>query len=94
MERPYYFNQIRINEKFKVMKRICFSLLFVFAGIAICAQGEVVRPKVLYDVQKIDAQKEIRIPDIMGYQTLKYDFHIHTTFSDGFVIPRERVEQA
>jgi hypothetical protein len=76
------------------MKRIWNLLLFVFASLAIYAQSEVVQPKVLYDIQKIDARKKIRIPDIMGYKALKCDFHIHTTFSDGFVIPRERVEEA
>ena len=76
------------------MKRIWNLLLFIFASLAIYAQGEVVQPKVLYDIQEIDARKKIRIPDIMGYKALKCDFHIHTTFSDGFVIPRERVEEA
>ena len=30
----------------------------------------------------------------MGYKLLKCDFHMHTIYSDGFVVPRERVEQA
>ncbi len=39
-------------------------------------------------------RKEIRIPDIPGYVTLKCDFHIHTVFSDGSVWPTVRVEEA
>ncbi|MEN6577680.1 MAG: PHP domain-containing protein [Phycisphaerales bacterium] len=37
---------------------------------------------------------EVRIPDILGYQTLKCDFHQHTVFSDGSVWPTVRVEEA
>ena len=36
----------------------------------------------------------INIPDLDGYQTLKCDFHMHTTFSDGHVWPTMRVIEA
>ncbi|MBM4023854.1 MAG: histidinol-phosphatase [Planctomycetes bacterium] len=39
-------------------------------------------------------RQEIRIPDIMGYKTLKCDFHLHTVFSDGLVWPTVRVDEA
>jgi len=39
-------------------------------------------------------RKEIRIPDIAGYRTLKCDFHMHTVFSDGNVWPTVRVDEA
>jgi len=39
-------------------------------------------------------RQEIRIPDIMGYRTLKCDLHMHTVFSDGLVWPTVRVEEA
>ena len=39
-------------------------------------------------------RKEIRIPDIPGYLTLKCDFNMHTVFSDGNVWPTTRVEEA
>jgi len=39
-------------------------------------------------------RQEIRIPDILGYKTLKCDFHMHTVFSDGNVWPTVRVEEA
>jgi hypothetical protein len=39
-------------------------------------------------------RKEIRLPNILGYQTLKCDFHMHTVFSDGIVWPTVRVEEA
>ncbi len=39
-------------------------------------------------------RREIDIPDILGYQTLKCDFHMHTVFSDGDVWPTVRVQEA
>lgn len=45
-------------------------------------------------MQKTSARKEISIPDILGFQTLKCDFHIHTIFSDGVVWPTVRVDEA
>jgi len=40
------------------------------------------------------SRKEIQIPDIPGFHTLKCDFHIHTVFSDGNVWPTIRVNEA
>ncbi|MGV8092763.1 MAG: Sb-PDE family phosphodiesterase [Mangrovibacterium sp.] len=39
-------------------------------------------------------RREISIPDILGYKTLKCDFHMHTVFSDGDVWPTVRVQEA
>jgi len=39
-------------------------------------------------------RKEIIIPDILDYKTLKGDFHMHTPFSDGTVWPEDRVIEA
>jgi len=39
-------------------------------------------------------RREIQIPDIPGYKTLKCDFHMHTVFSDGQVWPTVRVDEA
>ena len=39
-------------------------------------------------------RREVKIPDISGYRTLKCDFHTHTVFSDGQVWPTVRVEEA
>ena len=37
---------------------------------------------------------KINFPDILGYKTLKCDFHMHTVFSDGQVWPTTRVDDA
>jgi hypothetical protein len=39
-------------------------------------------------------RREINIPDISGYKTLKCDFHIHTVFSNGLVWPTIRIQEA
>jgi hypothetical protein len=46
------------------------------------------------EIEKQSARKEIRIPDISGFHTLKCDFHMHTVFSDGTVWPTVRVDEA
>jgi hypothetical protein len=43
---------------------------------------------------QLDARKEVKIPDILGYHLLKCDFHTHTVFSDGNVWPIIRPEEA
>jgi len=50
---------------------------------------------VLLNVISLSAQtrKEINIPNIPGYQTLKCDFQIHSIFSDGEVWPTVRVQE-
>ncbi len=42
----------------------------------------------------IRARTPVNIPDVPGYVTLKCDFHIHTVFSDGYVWPTVRSEEA
>lgn len=45
-------------------------------------------------MQKVSAHKDIKLPNILGYTTLKCDFHMHTVFSDGIVWPTYRVTEA
>ncbi len=40
------------------------------------------------------SRREINIPNINGFQTLKCDFHIHTVFSNGLVWPTVRIQEA
>jgi len=56
------------------------TLFLILAFVSISAQ--------------LGQRKEIRIPDVNGYKTLKCDFHIHTVFSDGNVWPDLRPEEA
>jgi hypothetical protein len=43
---------------------------------------------------QLDSRREVKIPDIPGYLTLKCDLHMHTIFSDGLVWPTVRVDEA
>jgi len=43
---------------------------------------------------QLNSRREIKIPDIPGYLTLKCDLHMHTVFSDGNVWPTIRVDEA
>ena len=45
-------------------------------------------------IAQMDSRREVKIPDIPGYLTLKCDLHMHTIFSDGLVWPTVRVEEA
>ena len=58
--------------------RFLFCILFFALGQLVIAQ----------------TRKEINIPNILGYQTLKCDFHMHTVFSDVQVWPTIRVYEA
>jgi len=60
-------------------KTIISSLLIVLVSNVIFAQL---------------VRKDMRVPDILDYKTLKCDFHIHTVFSDGNVWPTIRVDEA
>lgn len=48
----------------------------------------------LTHVRQEGERREIKIPDVPGYKTLKCDFHMHTVFSDGSVWPTVRVDEA
>lgn len=43
------------------------------------------------DSQQLYENENIHIPNIDGYKTLKCDFHTHSIFSDGTIMPEERV---
>ena len=63
---------------------IRLSFLWCFLSLANLAAAQ---------IENID-RKDMLVPDIPGYQTLKCDFHLHTVFSDGTVWPTIRVTEA
>jgi len=62
------------------MKVKSLSILFIALSLPVTAQ--------------LNSRREIKIPDIPGYLTLKCDLHMHTVFSDGLVWPTVRVDEA
>jgi hypothetical protein len=73
------------------MRKLCsvfmLAALLPLAG-ASSAHDEAVLPA------DIDPDRRISFPDTAQYQTLVLDPHTHSTFSDGHVWPRIRVEEA
>ena len=42
------------------------------------------------DAERPYTEERVYIPDVPGYKTLKCDFHTHTIFSDGSIMPENR----
>jgi len=68
-----------------------FTVIWVFG---LKAQDRDLQFEWIEGFQRVDSRREIKIPDIPGYKTLKGDFHSHTIFSDGIVLPSERIHEA
>lgn len=49
---------------------------------------------VFKDMEQKNSRRQLAVPNLNGYITLKGDFHIHTVFSDGSVWPDVRVDEA
>lgn len=67
-------------------------LLITFAG-GVIAQSDVPQNVHFKEMKRKNVRRTITIPDILGYQTLKCDFHNHTAYSDGAVWPDFRVQE-
>lgn len=70
------------------------GILFSIASLIPISNKNDIYNRQTDDVVKQAVRKEIHIPDIDEYKTLKCDFHMHTVFSDGLVWPTIRVEEA
>lgn len=64
------------------------------ATTALLASAIIVATPTLAHEPVMRARTPINIPDVPGYVTLKCDFHIHTVFSDGYVWPTVRADEA
>jgi 3',5'-nucleoside bisphosphate phosphatase len=74
------------------MKRFLIITVLIWSVVAAFSQSVNNTP-----VDKIAnplVRAKINVPDILGWQTLKCDFHMHTVFSDGSVWPVSRVQEA
>ncbi|MBT6005248.1 MAG: hypothetical protein HN778_11570 [Prolixibacteraceae bacterium] len=72
--------------------KTCLLFIGILLSVSIFAQNvnNIQMPELLNE----SVRKTINIPNILGYQTLKCDFHTHTVFSDGVVWPTVRIDEA
>ena len=73
------------------MKIKTLFLVFLLIGANTIAQN--VNNIQMPEIMQQSGRKTINVPDLLGYQTLKCDFHMHTVFSDGSVWPTVRVDE-
>jgi len=74
-----------------IMKINLFSKRYLAAAVTFAILGFIFSAGTAFGAR---ARREVKIPDVPGYVTLKCDFHIHTVFSDGGVWPSVRAEEA
>lgn len=85
------------------MKQVSLTVLFFFFCLLISAQGNYnthyqwmegyTRNNAEYSPHCVNP-RNVPVPDIPGYRTLKADLHMHTIYSDGQVTPKMRVIEA
>jgi len=82
----------------KALKERVSGTLFLLMLCWLSGGPTTVAQNVNREVQNDNAMNQnrriLRIPDIRGFITLKGDFHVHTSFSDGYVWPDFRVTEA
>jgi predicted metal-dependent phosphoesterase TrpH len=81
-----------LTKNLDIIKSKLVSTVMLFTGLNVFGQNlnNIQVPEMIQE----DGRKMIRMPDILGYKTLKCDFHMHTIFSDGAVWPTIRVDEA
>ena len=77
----------------KKTKVLVFAALLT-GGVCMQAQEVALPKQIKIGKERVKARRELRLPEIDGYQLLKCDFHVHTIFSDGIVWPTLRVQEA
>jgi len=71
-----------------------FGAALICAGLSAQDREQASENPDLYRHIRDVARKEILLPDIDGYKTLKTDLHAHTFYSDGDCSPEYRIKEA
>jgi len=74
------------------MKTKLFLFAWLLNSLSLFAQN--MNNVQMPEITRSNSRQFIHVPDIMGYKTLRCDFHMHTVFSDGQVWPTVRVDEA
>lgn len=77
-----------------MVNRISIAALMAAAFLTTNAQLNDIDVIKTTDSQPVLVKEVITIPDVNGLKALKCDFHVHTVFSDGSVLPKDRVSEA
>ena len=83
---------LTFSNHFQTIKARFVSNALLFTGLKLF--GKDLNNIQMTDIHKEDSRKVINVPNILGLETLKCDFHMHTIFSDGVVWPTVRVDEA
>ena len=75
-------------------RKLSFYDVNMKATLALLASAIFIATSALAHNPVMQARTAVNIPDVPGYVTLKCDFHIHTVFSDGYVWPTVRADEA
>lgn len=73
------------------MKKFLLISIVSVCALSLSAQF---KTSIKMDDYPLEKRNIINIPDILGYQVLKCDFHMHTPNSDGNVTAQTRVQEA
>jgi hypothetical protein len=65
--------------RLRKMVLVCYIVVYLFSSVSF---------------SQTNVRTEVNFPDILGYQTVICDFHMHTVFSDGLVWPTIRSDEA
>lgn len=78
------------------MKKILLTMMVGLLALASVKAQEATESGVLrLDEQRRSSNRTtLHIPDVNGYKVIKADFHLHTIFSDGQVLPSVRIMEA
>jgi 3',5'-nucleoside bisphosphate phosphatase len=76
------------------MKKILLAAWMLLILVTLQSFSQNLNNIQLEHMRQQSVRKEINLPDILGYTTLKGDFHMHSVFSDGIVWPTLRVDEA
>lgn len=77
-----------------ILKRYCLPVYILLITSNVLAQSDDGLFKANDLLERPAVKKVINIPDVKGYKVLKADFHVHTIFSDGEVLPGIRMQEA
>ena len=82
------------NLKIRILLAVLFTTAISWYSGAQVQNSDVYEFPALKQMKILNLRVHINLPDLEGFKTLKCDFHMHSVFSDGHVLPDTRVVEA